>query len=49
MTHVRREFFALYESAKLPIAGEAVLQIIKLYDIETQARFLPAAECVALR
>ena len=49
MAHVRREIFALYESAKLPVAGEAVLQIIKLYDIETQARFLPAAERVALR
>ena len=49
MAHVRREFFALYESAKLPVAGEAVLRLKKLYDIETQARFLSVAECVALR
>ena len=29
MAHVRREFFALYESAKLPVAGEAVLRLKK--------------------
>lgn len=49
IAHVRREFFDLYESAKLPVAGEAVLRIKKLYDVETQARFLPASERVALR
>ena len=49
MAHVRREFFDLYQSAKLPVAGEAVLRIKKLYDVETQARFLPASERVALR
>jgi transposase len=49
IAHVRREFFDLYESTKLPVAGEAVLRIKKLYDVETQARFLPAAERVALR
>ena len=49
MAHVRREFFAFYESTKLPVAGEAVLRFKKLYDVETQARFLPAAERVALR
>jgi transposase len=49
MAHVRREFFDLYQSAKLPVAGEAVLRIKKLYDVETQARTLPAAERVALR
>ncbi len=49
MAHVRREFFELYESTKLPVAGEAVLRIKKLYDVETQARFLPPAERVALR
>ena len=48
MAHVRREFFDLYESTKLPVAGEAVLRK-KLYDVETQARFLPPAERVALR
>jgi transposase len=48
MAHVRREFFALYESTKLPVAGEAVLRFKKLYDVETQARFLPAVERVAL-
>ena len=49
MAHVRREFFAFYESTKLPVAGEAVLRFKKLYDVETQARFLPAYERVALR
>ena len=49
MAHVRREFFALYESTKLPLAGEAVLRFKKLYDVETQARGLPPAERVALR
>ena len=32
-----------------PWRGEAVLRFKKLYDVETQARFLPAAERVALR
>ena len=49
MAHVRREFFALYESAKLPVAGKPFCGFKKLYDVETQARFLPAAERVALR
>ena len=49
IAHVRREFFDLYQSTKLPVAGEAVLRIQKLYDVETQARVLPAAERVALR
>lgn len=49
MAHVRREFYSLYESLKLPVAGEAVLRIRKLYDVETQARGLPPAERVALR
>ncbi|MDA9948082.1 IS66 family transposase [Paracoccaceae bacterium] len=49
LAHVRREFFDLYQSTKLPVAGEAVLRIKKLYDVETQARFLPAFERVALR
>ena len=47
--HVGREFFDLYESTKLPVPGEAVLRIKKLYDVETQARFLPASERLALR
>ena len=46
---MRREFFELYESAKLPVAGEAVLRIKKLYDVQTQTRFLPISERVALR
>ena len=46
---MRREFFELYESAKLPVAGEAVLRIKRLYDVQTQTRFLPAYERVALR
>lgn len=49
MAHVRREFYSLYESLKLPVAGEAVLRIRKLYDVEIQARGLPPAERVALR
>ena len=46
---MRREFFELYESAKLPVAGEAVLRIKKLYDVQTQTRLLPAPERMALR
>ena len=46
---MRREFFELYQSAKLPVAGEAVLRIKRLYDVQTQTRFLPASERVALR
>ena len=46
---MRREFFELYQSAKLPVAGEAVLRIKKLYDVQTQTRFLPVSERVALR
>lgn len=49
MAHVRRDFYALYESIKLPVAGEAVLRIRKLYDVETQARFLLPHERVVLR
>ena len=37
------------ESTKLPVAGEAILRIKELYDVETQARFLPASKRVALR
>ena len=49
MAHVRWEFYNFYESLKLPVAGEAVLHIRKLYDVETQARGLPPAGRVALR
>ena len=49
IAHVRREFFDLYQSTKLPAAGEAIKRIKKLYDVETQARVLPASERVALR
>ena len=49
MAHVRWEFYNFYESLKLPVAGEAVLHIRKLYDVETQAWGLPPAERVALR
>ena len=49
MAHVRRDFYSLFESLKLPVAGEAVLRIRKLYDVETQARGLAPAERVALR
>ena len=49
IAHVRRAFFDLYQSTKLPVAGEAILRIKKLYDVEAQARFLPASERVALR
>ena len=41
--------FALFESAKLPVAGEAVLRIKKLYSVQTQTRLLPAPERMALR
>ena len=49
MAHVRRDFFDLYQSAKLPVADEAVLRIRQLYDVETQTRFQPASERMALR
>ena len=49
MAHVRRDFYNLYESLKLPVAGEAVLRIRQLYDVEAQARGLQPAERVALR
>ena len=49
IAHVRRDFDSLYESVKLPVKGEAVLRIGKLYDVETQARFLPSHKRVALR
>lgn len=38
MVHIRREFYNLFVSAKLPVAGEAVARIRKLYDVETLAR-----------
>jgi len=46
---LRMRLFALFESAKLPVAGEAVLRIKKLYDVQTQRRLLPAPERMALR
>lgn len=49
MAHVRRDFYNLYESLKLPVAGEAILRIRQLYDVEAQARGLQPAERVALR
>ena len=49
MVHVRREFYDLFVSAKLPVAGEAVARIRKLYDVETLARFKTPQERVALR
>ena len=49
MVHVRREFYNLFVSAKLPVAGEAVARIRKLYDVEKLARFKTPDERVALR
>ncbi len=49
MAHVRRDFYSLYESLELPVKGEAVLRVEKLYDVETQAWFLLSHERVALR
>ena len=46
---LRMRLFALFESAKLPVAGEAVLRIKKLYSVQTQTRLLPAPERMALR
>ena len=34
IAHVRRAFFDLYQSTKLPVVGEAILRIKKLYDVE---------------
>ena len=49
MVHIRRDFYYLFESAKLPVAGEAVARIRKLYDVEKLARFKTPDERVALR
>jgi transposase len=49
MVHIRREFVKVYESAKLPVAGEAITRIKQLYKIEDQARHKPPAERVAIR
>ena len=49
MANVRRKFFNLYQRAKLPVAGEAVLRIGQLYEVDKQTRFQPASERIALR
>lgn len=49
MVHIRREFVKVFESYQLPVAGEAIERIAKLYDVEKQARFKSPQERVALR
>jgi transposase len=49
MVHIRREFVKVFDSYKLPVAGEAVERIAKLYEVEKQARFKLPEDRVALR
>jgi len=49
MVHIRREFVKVFENYQLPVAGEAVERIAKLYEVEKQARFKSPQERVALR
>jgi hypothetical protein len=49
MVHIRREFVKVFESYQLPVAGEAIERIAKLYEVEKQARFKSPQERVALR
>ena len=49
MVHIRREFVKVFVSYQLPVAGEAIERIAKLYDVEKQARFKSPADRVALR
>ena len=49
MVHIRREFVKVYESYELPVAGEAIDRIAKLYGVEKLARFKTPQERVALR
>jgi len=49
MVHIRREFVKVYESYELPVAGEAIDRIAKLYGVEKLARFKSPQERVALR
>jgi transposase len=44
-----REFVKVYESYELPVAGEAIDRIAKLYGVEKMARFKPPQERVDLR
>lgn len=49
MVHIRREFVKVFESYRLPVAGEAIERIAKLYEIEKWVRFKSPQERVALR
>jgi len=49
MVHIRREFVKVFESYQLPVAGEAIERIAKLYEVEKQARFKSPEDRVALR
>lgn len=40
MVPLRSELYKLVESDKLPLVGEAIVPIRKLYNVETTARFL---------
>jgi len=44
-----REFVKVFESYQLPVAGEAIERIAKLYDVEKRARFKSPVDRVALR
>ncbi len=42
--HCRRKFFDVWESAKSPVAKEALDRIAAFYAIEAKARFAPGEE-----
>ena len=47
--HARRKLFEAYKLTDSQIAGQAVVQIAKLYEIEREARMLSPAERLLLR
>lgn len=47
--HCRRKFFDVWESAKSPVAKEALDRIAAFYAIESKAQFAPVAERLAHR
>jgi len=49
MAHVRRKFFDIHKATNSPVAGEAVVRIAALYEVEKRARGKPPDERRRLR
>lgn len=49
MAHIRRKFFDIHKATTSPIAGEAVLRIAALYEIEARIRGKPPDERCRVR